>query len=531
MATTLTRERLPASSAAAPLGLGPVLIGDEGNGLSLEALALELDGARFDVVYTGPQRRMREAAAALAARLGLRPVVHEALQELPSGPAALAGLLRTARFAQEVRLRPRALIVAPGGTLRVLLVLLGGWRRLPWLWRSVPRNEPLVCACEGAPLSFRGPFYLLMAGLALGLLAVPGPWPGWMTFASLAAALLAYRWALHLAAEGRAGRMAALLIGVALAGVPLAFGPDPVDHRKVTSFNVWAYRVGAHLPQIVLPAPNPNAVAGLLAVALALAAAMALYGQGRRRYLAGGAALLTAGSLILTASRTGWCAGVAALFVVAAGRGRRLATVALGISGLVIAAFLGVSPALGSTIDLAIRQSLWQATVAMVRPHALTGLGLGRLAQAGVIVSGAFGQARLEATHNTLLQLWADAGVLGLLAWAWMLLLLGHSVLAPTGRRAVPAWAMAGLCGALVAFLVQGLFETNTIFIWQTGGGSQQLVSPLPSILLGLLAGLERCEVRAAQRALGPARLPRLTVGRPVAAPAVWMPKEARQRQ
>lgn len=513
MATTLTRERLPAGNVAGRFGVGPVLISYEGSGLQAESLARALEGARFDIVYTGPQRRVREAATALAARLGLRPVVHEALQELPGGPAALVGLVRTARFAGEVRLRPRALIVAPGGTLRVLLLLLGGWRRLPWLWRRVPGSEPLVCACEGAALSFRGPFYLLMAGLALGLIAAPGPWPGWTTFASLIAALLAYRWAVRVAARGRAGRMAALLIAIALAGVPLAFGPDPVDHRKVTSFNAWAYRAGAHLPQVLLPAPNPNAVAGLLAVALALAAAMALYGRGRSRYVAGVAAILAAGSLILTASRTGWCAGVAALFAVAAGRGRRPATVVLGLSGLVVAAVLSASPALGSTIDLAIRQSLWRATVDIVRPHAFTGIGLGRLAQAGVIVSGAFGQARLEATHNTVLQLWADAGVLGLAAWAWALLLLGRSMVAPVGRRAVPAWAIAGLYGALLAFLVQGLFETNTIFIWQTGGTTHQLVSPLPFILFGLLSGLEQREVQAA---LQPVRAPRrLPAGQP----------------
>jgi len=508
LATTLTRERLPASGEAARLGPGPVLIGCEGSSLRPEALARELDGARFDIVYTGPQRRIREAATALAMRLGLRPVVHEALQELPGGPAALAGLLRTARFAQEVRLRPRVLVIAPGGTLRVLLLLLGGWRRLPWLWRPVPKSEPLICACEGAALSLRGPFFLLLAGLALGLIAVPGPWPGWTTFASLLVALLAYRWAARTAAGGHAGRIAGLLVALALAGVPLAFGPDPVDHRKVTSFNAWAYRLGAHLPQIILPAPNPNAVAGLLAVALALTAAVALYGQGRRRHLASAATILTAGALILTASRTGWCAGVAALLIVAAGRGRRVATIALGLSGLIVTAFLSTSPALGSTIDLAIRQSLWQATIAMVRSHAFTGIGLGRVAQAGIIVSGAFGQARLEATHNMLLQLWADAGVLGLLACAWTLLLLARSVLAPVEGRAMPTWAIAGLYGALLAFLVQGLFETNTIFIWSTGGARHQLVSPLPFILLGLLSGLEQAEVHAARAAAQAASRP-----------------------
>lgn len=531
MATTLTRERPPASGVAARLDLGPVLMSCDESSPQPDALATELSGARFDIVYTGPQRRLREAAVAIAARLGLRPVVHEALQELPGGLAGVAGLLRAARFAQEVRLRPRALVVAPGGTLRVLLLLLGGWRRLPWLWRPMPKSRPLICTCEGTALSLRGPFCLLLAGLALGLIAVPGPWPGWTTFASLLAALLTYHWAARAAARGHAGSIAALLVALALAGVPLAFGPDPVEHRKVTGFNAWAYRLGERLPQVILPAPNPNAVAGLLAVALALAVAVALYGRGRRRALAGAAAALVAGSLILTASRTGWCAGAAALFAVAASRGRRPATIALGLSGLVIAAVLSTSPALGSTIDLAIRHSLWQATIEMVRPHALTGIGLGRLAQAGVIVSGWFGQARLEATHNALLQVWADAGVLGLAAWGWALLLLGRSLLAPSRHRAMPAWAIAGLSGALVAFLVQGLFETNTLFIWQTGGAMHQLVSPLPFTLLGTLSGLEQREVEAARQAAERAAwLLRPITQRPMARPAMLLEKEAQSR-
>ncbi len=507
MATTLTRERPSPGAALARLKPGPLLVGYEdavpraADDVPLspraraqaEVLAAQLSGAPYDVVYTGPQRRTREAAAILGRHLGLRAIVHGGLGELPGGPRAVAGLVRTLRFAEEVRLNPRALIVAHGGTLRFLLLLLGGWRRLPWLWRRRVQSEPLVCACQAPVLGFAAPFCLLLAGLALALLAAPGPWPGWATFASLGLALLAYRGAGHLARQGHTGRIVGLLAAVSVLAVPLAFGPDPVAHRKVTAINAWAYEVGAHLPPILVPAPNPNAVAGALAVALALTAAYALYGRGRHRYLAVATAALTAAALVLTASRTGWCAGAAGLFVVAAGRGRRYATVVLALSGLAIAALLGTSPALGSTIDLAIRHSLWQGTVDLVGRQPLTGLGIGRLEQAGIIVSGPFGRAPLNTTHNALLQLWADGGVLGLVAVAWGLLRLGRSMLAPASARpGVPTWASAGLYGALVAFLVQGLFETNTIAIWQAAGGLHHLISPLPFVLLGLLSRAAR---------------------------------------
>src|SRR5690606_25445948 len=130
-----------------------------------------LRDASFDVLYSGPQRRLQEAAAILGRRLGLRTTVHQGLRELPAGPGILGGLLRTLRFAEEVRLNRRALIVAHGGTLRFLLVLLGGWQRLPWLWRRAAQGEPLVCACRAPALSFRGPLCLLLAALALALVA------------------------------------------------------------------------------------------------------------------------------------------------------------------------------------------------------------------------------------------------------------------------------------------------------------------------------------------------------------------------
>ncbi|HOG48396.1 MAG TPA: hypothetical protein PLB78_17340, partial [Anaerolineae bacterium] len=82
---------------------GPVLIGLDG-ARQVEFLASELAAARFDVLYTGPEHGTRRASSALAARLGLRPVVHSGLQQLSGGPAVLTGLVRTARFAQEVRL-------------------------------------------------------------------------------------------------------------------------------------------------------------------------------------------------------------------------------------------------------------------------------------------------------------------------------------------------------------------------------------------------------------------------------------------
>jgi len=348
---------------------------------------------------------------------------------------------------------------------------------------------------------YRGPLIMLLGGLLAALLATPGPWPSLLTLASLVLAYGVYRLARALAERGRFAWGAAVIIAFALIAVPLAFGPDPVIHRKVTPLNAWAYDLGAHLPAIVLPAPNPNAIAGLLAIALSLAAAMALYRHGWRRWLAAGAAVLAGASLIITASRTGWLAGAAALCVVAAsGHGRRWALLALGIAGPAIAVLMFVAPTLRSPADLAIRNSLWEATINLLSRHPVTGLGISRLRAAGIIAQSAYGRAALITPHNALLQLWADGGVLGVAGLAWLLARMGKTVLALSSERhPAIAWAAAGVNGALIAFAVQGLCETNTMFVWQSGAVFHEMLSPLPLALLGFLAGLQRWRIRLAE--------------------------------
>ena len=372
-------------------------------------------------------------------------------------------------------------------------------RLWPWSPAGAARIRGAVARQALALPSYRGPAALLVAGLLLALFATPGPWPGPLTVLSFALAYGAYCLARRLAERGHVAWGAATLVAVALLAVPLAFGPDPVAHRKVTSLNAWAYELGSHLPPILVPAPNPNAVAGLLATALPFAAAAALYAKGSRQHLAVAVPMLAGVSLVITASRTGWLAGAAALCVVAASRyGRRHGLLALCIAGPAIAAFTFLAPNLQSPADLVIRNSLWQETVNLLSRQPITGLGLSRLRQAGIIAESGYGRAALITPHNALLQLWADGGLLGLAALGWLLARMGKTVVALSGeRRPELAWAIAGVQGALVAFAVQGLCETNTMFVWQAGAWYEML-SPLPLVLLGFMAGLQRRRVKLA---------------------------------
>ena len=367
-----------------------------------------------------------------------------------------------------------------------------------------PVAEP---APEGAPApdvapapvalpGFSGPLLLLSAGIVLGLAAMPGPAPDALTLASYGAALLTYAAGRYLARRGWDMAAAALVVLVALGLGLLAFGPSPLPDRKITAFNAWAFDLGAHLPPLFVPPPHPNAAAGVLAVALGLSGAAVL---ARRAWRRGAVALclLLAGALLLTASRAGWLAA-AALLVLLAGRKPRYTLTGMLLGGLALVGIMsagqpmlpGESKVL-STYSLGVRLEQWQHTLALLEAGPLTGLGLGRYPAAYALAVSGTGQRPYETPANLALQLWADAGLPGVLAggWAaWRVIRLVRAPATPGGGGA--GWLVLGLGAALAALAVDGLFESVTIIAWKAGAGYGYLTSPLPFLLLGLLAGL-----------------------------------------
>jgi O-antigen ligase len=293
----------------------------------------------------------------------------------------------------------------------------------------------------------------------------------------------------------------------------LCLGPRPLPYCKVTAFNAWAFALAAHLPDLGLPATNPNAIAGALAVALAFVSASALYARTRQhRLLAASAATLLTLCLVLTASRTAWLAAAAGVALVAANRGRRQVLLVLAVAGALILVLLAVDPALRSPANLAARGALWRSTLVLVCAQPFTGLGFGRAAY--------FSPLAATAVHNALLQLWTDTGFLGLVGLGWLAVRAVRGRTALARRRLQPGWTLAGLDGALIAFAVQGLFESNILFAFKTTS-VHQVISPLPFALLGLLVGLDRYARHLAQmRARIPPR--RVTMARRSAPAGVW---------
>ena len=126
---------------------------------------------------------------------------------------------------------------------------------------------------------------------------------------------------------------------------------------------------------------------------------------------------------------------------------------------------------------------MWTTGWAMVQDHPILGLGLNTfMANYLTYVTGP-NQGPAYA-HNCFLQITAETGVIGLVSFLWFLLALFGCYLSPFKNRRGPKelanpW-LTGLTAALLAFLVQSMFDTN-------------LYSLRQAALFWTLAGIEIC--------------------------------------
>jgi len=181
--------------------------------------------------------------------------------------------------------------------------------------------------------------------------------------------------------------------------------------------------------------------------------------------------LLGVVALALTYVRGAWI-GLAAggLVVLASLRRRSVAALALVVVVLAaLAALPGVAERLrtiGSMRDDTTRDRLAMLStgLALVRQHPVTGIGPGQVKRVYPIAAGP--DALRHSTshlHNTPLQIAVERGLPGLAAWlAIFVVFLSHTVRFVRGRPEGPERTLViGVQGAIVAFLVAGLFEYN----------------------------------------------------------------------
>ncbi|MFC7621699.1 O-antigen ligase family protein [Microlunatus sp. GCM10028923] len=231
------------------------------------------------------------------------------------------------------------------------------------------------------------------------------------------------------------------------------------------------------------PLPDPNFWARLLVAGLPLALALAerAWKLGRRRWAgaAGLIALLLLAGIYLTSSRGGFlAAGVALLgYLIAAGHGRwLLAIVPTGALALLL-------PGVGSRLlsfgdedvqlaaedpSVLSRLATQRVALAMIADRPLVGVGPDGYIPAFGRYAAEAGQQidRVLAPHNLYLGLWAEVGLLGLLAFLLLvgvgLVLAGATCL--TARRMSPELRAryrpyaAGLLAGQLAWCVAGFF-------------------------------------------------------------------------
>lgn len=264
---------------------------------------------------------------------------------------------------------------------------------------------------------------------------------------------------------------------------------------------------------------NPNMMAGALAVLMPFPLALLIFSPVRfpstrgavlrpiawlldRPWIRVPFCLLTLAvmlaALFITQSRGGWIGAGAALLVLMAGRWPGWGVIlpaAVGAGGY----FLWHSDLLttpqrylvtSSLSSLAGRGDIWTRALYVLRDFPFTGVGLGMFGKAAEWLYpdyNGFNVVRYPHAHNLFLQVGADMGIPGLLAYLWLLgtaFWAGIRAVRAFGRRGQRslqglAWAcLAGLAG----MTVHGMLDATT---WVVGKGGF-----VPFLVMGLAVAL-----------------------------------------
>lgn len=234
---------------------------------------------------------------------------------------------------------------------------------------------------------------------------------------------------------------------------------------------------------------NPNLLAAHVLLLAPLAAAgigLVSGGWTLRRVLALVLGLACVG-LVLTYSRTGIVLGVlgagAAIWLSGVRHRRYLvaAVAALAIAAFVLLGACGSEGASGFG-----RTDAWKETIEVIEDNPVYGVGLGRL---GDVLQERDARATSNHAHNLLLNWWAEAGPLALLAWLWLFAaLLWRSL-------------RAGLAGDVAA---RGIFVALAAFFAYSMSDHPANVDRIATALfvtMGLAAALPRAPLRRREAA------------------------------
>jgi len=276
-----------------------------------------------------------------------------------------------------------------------------------------------------------------------------------------------------------------------------------VQPTKVTFVNAGFQALLArlpHMPWVGGVSPHLNSLASVLQVTVSLLAAAALFGSSYRRQLLYGAwALLLAIATFLTSSRAAWLALLFSLLVLALRRTRWtliVIPVLIGSAYLILRQELPIlsgEPAgieglqsIGSGQTLIDRTTVWRETWYMLQDLPFTGTGPANFPLVYPLYSTVSPFLEVNNPHNGFLQLYSDAGILGVFGTA--LALATGAYLAFNILKTKPAnqgflLAIGGVAGA-AGYFVYAIFESAIgLTFADTSGQYHYIVSPFPWIL------------------------------------------------
>jgi O-antigen ligase len=211
-----------------------------------------------------------------------------------------------------------------------------------------------------------------------------------------------------------------------------------------------------------------NALALFLIPLIAVSASLVLFDQDRRTRIASGVFLVIAlMATILSFSRGGYLALAAVAFglVISHPRRRLLVPVAIVI-GVLVALIPPVRRRIGFELNLTDphnslqgRYRLWAATLRMMKDHPIFGTGLSGFQRSINPYRGDYTEGLIY-PHNIVLNFWTETGILGVVAFGWIIV-QGFLVPLRGLRHGLSQWRPLhrGVMLAMVAVLVHGLVD------------------------------------------------------------------------
>jgi len=261
-------------------------------------------------------------------------------------------------------------------------------------------------------------------------------------------------------------RALAVLSGFGVAGIVVGLANSIL---VIAALRAHTYDVTQTPPVVIYT--TANALALFLGPLIAVAASLFLHGTSRQLRIGSGVFLLVAvPSMLFSFSRGGYLAMAAVGVGLALSHRRRW----LLLAGLVIAGGLvsAIPPIFhrisiefqnvgGTTLfGRAGRIELWSATLKMLSHYPIFGAGLSGFAERIGPYWNANHPERFIDPHNIVLNFWVETGLLGLFAFAWLLVLV-FRISWQGWKKSDSDWRpiFLGVLLAMVAIVVHGLVD------------------------------------------------------------------------